>query len=92
MSVNQKTNNRQVEDALQVFTLVILEARLVTRDALRRITEYKVVINCPRTVFGITSLKCVLKFGDEGRRVDQPMSRLSEMCSDNCRVSASQSP
>ena len=33
----------QVEDALQVFTLVILEARLVTRDAIRRITEYKVV-------------------------------------------------
>ena len=71
---------------LQVFTLVILEARLLKRDALRRITEYKVVINCPRTVFGITSLKCVLKFGDEGRRVDQPMSRLSEMCSDNCGV------
>ena len=43
VSVNQKTNNRQVEDALQVFTLVILEARLVTRDAIRRITEYKVV-------------------------------------------------
>ena len=44
VSVNQKTNNRQVEDALQVFTLVILEARLLTRDAIRRITEYKVVI------------------------------------------------
>ena len=29
---------------VQVFTLVILEARLVTRDALRRINEYKVVI------------------------------------------------
>ena len=43
MSVNQKTN-RQVEDALQVFTLVILEARPLTRDAIRRITEYKVVI------------------------------------------------
>ena len=30
-------------DALRFFTLVILEARLVTRDAIRRITEYKVV-------------------------------------------------
>ena len=31
-------------DALQVFTLVILEASLLTQDALRRIIEYKVVI------------------------------------------------
>ena len=43
-------------DALQVSTLVILEARLVTRDDLRGITEYKVVINCPRAVFATTSM------------------------------------
>ena len=36
-------------DALQVFTLVILEARLVTRDALRRINEYKVVMQTVST-------------------------------------------
>ena len=33
----------RIYDALQVFTSVILKARLVTRDAIRRITEYKVV-------------------------------------------------
>ena len=61
MSVNQKTNNRQVEDALQVFTLVILEARLLTRDAIRRITEYKVVTasmmyRIPTSEIGITKI------------------------------------
>ena len=44
-------------DALQVFTLVILEARLVTRDALRELLSYKVVINCSRAVFATTSME-----------------------------------
>ena len=57
MNIENKNNNehvhwpilqscREVEihkPPLQVFTLVILEARLLKRDALRRITEYKVV-------------------------------------------------
>ena len=42
-------------DALQVFTLVILKARLVTQDALRELLSYKLVINCSQAVFATTN-------------------------------------